>query len=62
MAIYEEKELFIAADIGADVDVNACVYTDAKLLRLINKQRLINCSRFCPDRQIQFALERRPAP
>ena len=60
-AIYEEKELFIVADIGAAVDVSASAYTDAKLLRLIIKRRLINCGKFCPDRQIQFALERRPA-
>ena len=56
-AIYEEKELFIVADIGAAVDVSASAYTDAKLLRLIIKRRLINCGRFCPDRQIQLALD-----
>lgn len=27
-ASYEEMELFIVADIGAAVDVNACVYTE----------------------------------
>ena len=58
LALREEMELLIAADIGISVDGEAAVYSDAKLLVFILKQLLINCAKYCPGCQIQISLEK----
>ena len=55
-AVREEMELLINAGISVSISGEGHVYTDSKLLVFILKQLLINCAKYCPDRQIHIEL------
>ena len=56
LALREEMELLIAADISVSIHGDCSVYTDPKLLVFILKQLLINCAKYCPGCQIHISL------